>query len=187
MVWLVAFLVGPVQTGIYAACQTLLLFTNPVILGFGNLLGPRIAQAYTSGGKKEVLRITNRGVIVLTLCMAFYSMILFVAGDALAVMIFGREYAGHGLVIAIMGLCAVAWGLNTAVSNGLAAIERSDVILHGTLVGFVAMMITSIPLVLVWEILGAAVAMVIGAFAKSAWNYVVFQRLIHDNDDNEVQ
>ena len=41
--------VGPEATGIYAACMTVALFSNPLILGISNALAPRTAQAFTEG------------------------------------------------------------------------------------------------------------------------------------------
>src|SRR5216683_1647767 len=38
--WLLACVVGPTATGVYAACMTVVMFSNPLLLGISNALAP---------------------------------------------------------------------------------------------------------------------------------------------------
>jgi hypothetical protein len=44
--WLLALMSGTAGTGVYAACMTIVLVLNALLLGFGNVLGPKTAKAF---------------------------------------------------------------------------------------------------------------------------------------------
>src|SRR5262249_43382281 len=54
--WWLAGSLGATATGVYVACLTVVLFSNPLILGISNALAPRAAQAFTEGGGAELRR-----------------------------------------------------------------------------------------------------------------------------------
>ena len=39
--WVLAWTVGPTATGVFTACMTVALFSNPLLLGFSNILSPK--------------------------------------------------------------------------------------------------------------------------------------------------
>ncbi len=47
--WLLAFIASTVETGIFAACMSIVMLSNPLILGMGNILDPRLARAFSDG------------------------------------------------------------------------------------------------------------------------------------------
>ena len=51
--WLLALWLGPAATGEFAAAMTIVLLSNPFIIGLGNLLGPLTARAFAAGGVTE--------------------------------------------------------------------------------------------------------------------------------------
>jgi O-antigen/teichoic acid export membrane protein len=55
--WILTFFYGPEKTGILMACQTLVLLSNPVLLGLANWLGPATVRAYVSEGINGLNRL----------------------------------------------------------------------------------------------------------------------------------
>ena len=50
MPWIVDFAAGTAATGLYGACGTLVGVTNILVVGTGNFLRPKAAQAFSNGG-----------------------------------------------------------------------------------------------------------------------------------------
>ena len=48
--WVLALTVGIASTGIFVAAQTIILLTNPMVLGLTNWLEPRAAQVTATEG-----------------------------------------------------------------------------------------------------------------------------------------
>ena len=134
--WLLAWTVGPEATGVYAACMTIALFSNPLILGISNALAPRTAHAFTSGGGGRVAagRVPDHGP----------------AGRRDGRLLRRRvrrrrrpdgiplprqQYGGQDHTVAVLALAMLATALGMPASNGLTAVERPDVVFK---VGLVA-------------------------------------------------
>src|SRR5204863_995538 len=78
--WLLAWTVGPVATGVYAACMTIALFSNPLILGISNALAPRTAQAFTQGGGGELRRVVFQTTALLGAAMTVFCLTVMITG-----------------------------------------------------------------------------------------------------------
>src|SRR5207253_10056912 len=79
--WLLACIVGPIATGVYAACMTVVMFSNPLLLGISNALAPRAAQAYVEGGASKLQRVILQTTLLLGTAMALFCGVVLCAGE----------------------------------------------------------------------------------------------------------
>src|SRR5205814_9957239 len=63
--WLLAAMKGTTATGAFAACMTVVTLSNPFILGIANVLGPRAARAFTTGGPQEARDVGRKPTLLL--------------------------------------------------------------------------------------------------------------------------
>ncbi len=176
--WLLALLIGTSATGVFAACLTIALLANPLILGIGNVLGPRAALAFARGGTPAVKRIVLRNMLFLTAAMSAFCIFVILVGTQLMRFFYdGNEYAGHKAVIVVLALHALVSAIFFAANHGLVSIERPDVNLKTNLLGLAVLLILVFPLVAGWGILGVAIAMLAGNVAGTSVQCLAFFRL----------
>jgi O-antigen/teichoic acid export membrane protein len=170
MPWFVWLWLGPTATGLFAACDTIIRFANPVIVSLLNVFTPRIAIAYNEGGKAELNRIVWKATALLTLLLVAFCIGLAVAGEWFLHRSFGNAYAGHWatLVLVVLGINQVVGKFGIPHGGALWLLRRvnTNLLAHG--VNFVATLIVAPLLLHHYASLGAAIALLIGSLAYSA-------------------
>jgi O-antigen/teichoic acid export membrane protein len=177
--WLLAGCLGTTATGVYAACMTVVQFSNPLTLGIGNSLAPRAAHAFADGGSAALRQIVFRTTVLVGLAMALFCVAIFVGGDELmSVLYHGQLYEGHGHTVEVLALAMLAAALGMPASIGLAALERPEVIFKVGLVA-VGLTVVLVPcLVLPWGVTGAAYGFLAGNVAGSVGRWLAFSALV---------
>jgi O-antigen/teichoic acid export membrane protein len=177
--WLLAGTMGAKATGVYVACLTVVLFSNPLILGISNSLAPQVAQAFALGGFAALRRVVWRTTLLLGAAMAVFCAAVILGGEDLMGLIFhDSQYAGHNHAVAVLALAMLAAALGMPVSNGLAAIERPDVIFKVGLVAVVLSVVLVPFLVVGWGVTGAAYGFLAGHVAGSAGRWLAFAAIV---------
>ncbi len=173
--WLLAWLVGTTATGVYAACMTVPLFANPLILGIANALTPRAARAFHKGGVAELRRVVFQTTLLLGLAMALFCVIVLLSSDFLMHLLYrGPQYEGHGLTVTVLAMAMLASALGMPASNGLMAAERPDVVFKVALVALAVLVSLVPPLVVWWGLSGAAYGFLAGSSASAVGRWVAF-------------
>jgi O-antigen/teichoic acid export membrane protein len=168
MPWLVWFWLGPTATGLFAACDTIIRFSNPVIVSLLNVFTPRIAVAYNDGGKAELNRIVWKATALLTLVLVAFCIGLAVAGEWLLNRSFGNSYAGYWSTLVVLGINQVVGKFGIPHGGALWLLQRVNVNLLAHGVNFVASLIVAPLLLHYYGSLGAALALLSGSLAYSA-------------------
>ena len=158
--WFLAGFHGTDATGIYSACQWPVFLTNPLLLGMGNILGPKTAHAFSQGGRGKLDRVVITTTLVILLPISVICLGLILWGGSIVTLMFGEKYAGYGWVVAILAFYPLISSLALPTNFALIAIERPDGILKSNLGGGVVTLLFGIPLVSLYGVGGAAVATV---------------------------
>jgi O-antigen/teichoic acid export membrane protein len=177
--WFLAWALGTTATGLYAACLTVASFSNPLIMGLGNALAPRAARAFSEGGGTELRRIVVQTTLLLTAAMAlFCGVVLFAGEDVMRLLYRGGQYQGHAHALGVLAMAMLAGALGMPPANGLAAIERPDLIFKTGLlaVGLSGALLPG--LVLGWGVTGAAYALLAGNVAGALGRWAAFSMLV---------
>ncbi|HLJ91860.1 MAG TPA: MATE family efflux transporter [Gemmataceae bacterium] len=173
--WLLACVVGTTATGVYAACMTVVMFSNPLLLGISNSLAPRAAQAFVEGGGPRLRRVVLHTTLLLGSAMVLFCGVVFVAGeDIMSLLYHGSQYEGHGRMLAVLALAMLASALGMPASNGLAAAERPDFTFKAGLLAIVFSVVLVPWLVLNWGVEGATYGFLAGTVAGSLGRWVGF-------------
>jgi O-antigen/teichoic acid export membrane protein len=177
--WLLACVVGPTATGVYAACMTVVMFSNPLLLGISNALAPRAAQAFVEGGGPRLSRVVFETTLLLGTAMAlFCAVILFAGEDIMGLLYHGQQYEGHGNTVAVLAIAMLASALGMPASNGLAAAERPDLTFKAGLLAVVLSLILVPCLVMAWGVGGAAYGFLAGTVVGSLGRWAGFLFLL---------
>ena len=124
MTWVVTAIAGTAATGLLGACTALVGVVNVFMLGMGNMLTPRTAQAVARGGVQELRRVLmgTAALLVTVLGASFVAMLIF--GGRVAEIIYGEQFRGCGSILAALALSLVAAGVGMTTGNGLWALGK---------------------------------------------------------------
>ena len=175
--WLLAFFHGTASTGIWAACLGVISVGNPALLGIQNLVGPKIAHVYVADGPKALRRLVLQITAIIAVPMSLLCVVMIFWGDRLVTLLYGRQYAGNGLVVTILAFNLLVTSSAFPFSRALFTIERAHV---DFLVNFAALFIMvtlGFWLVRIFGPLGAALGLLGGGVVISVIRAVAFLRL----------
>jgi O-antigen/teichoic acid export membrane protein len=126
MHWLLAIMLGAAEAGIFAACMSLVYFTNPIVIGVGNYLTPSFSSVAAGRGIEFLRRpvFSATALLALSLSLIFFPILFF--GDQLLVLLFGDNYAGYGRVTSIVAFGILFRAIGVPPENGLRAMNRPE-------------------------------------------------------------
>jgi O-antigen/teichoic acid export membrane protein len=177
--WILAWSLGTAATGVYTACMTVVLFSNPLILGLSNLFAPRAALAFANGGGTKLRHVVFRDALLMGAAMALFCAVVLLAGEQVMRLLFhGQQYEGHGHTLTVLALAVLASALGMPASSGLAALERPEAIFKTSLLAVVLSAVLIWFMVGEWGLVGAAYGYLIGNLAATVGRWVAFLALV---------
>jgi O-antigen/teichoic acid export membrane protein len=145
-------------------------------MGIQNLVGPKIAHTYAASGPKALRRLVLKITAVISLPVSLLSLVLIFWGGRLIVLLYGRQYAGNGLVVAILALNLLVFAVSFPFSRALMAIERADLDFLVSSAALIIMVVLGIWLVRAFGTAGAAIGLLAANFFTSAVRAGIFLR-----------
>lgn len=178
MPWILAVAHGESATGLLGACTALVGLANMFVLGVANFLSPRAARAFADGGVDELRRILSKATTVFVVTLGAFCVVVLVAGEWLAALVYGDKFAGAGTVITVLAIGMLANSLCITAGNGLWAMERPAANFRADVVSLVATLVAAVLLVPPFGVLGAATASTAGVAAGMAIRWLTLTRLM---------
>jgi O-antigen/teichoic acid export membrane protein len=182
MPWLIVIWLGPAATGVYAACDAILRFANPIIVSVSNVITPRAAIGHNDGGKAELRRIVWNTSALLSLFLLAFSALLVVAGKWLLNESFGGDYAAHGNALVVLGISQLVAKLSLAPGRALLVLDRATANLRAEAAGLVTTFVAAILLIPVFGLLGAAFSQLAGSVALAFITLRAYRTAMHEGD-----
>ena len=177
VLWLMAFVLGNKATGIFAACMTVVHLSNPFVLGMGQVLTPRVAQAFADKGIREVQRVARKATIFMGLALSGFCIGAFLFGDEALRLFYGSQYDGNRYIITVLSVSILAFALSMPAASSLLALERPDVSLKASAAGLLLTVAIASALVFPLGVLGVAWGLLSGQIGASAVRWIVFTRM----------
>ena len=107
--WLLAWLVGTRETGIYAASASVATLLNPLIFGLGNIFVPRAVLAFKERSIAALRREVTRDLLLRAAPMALFCLLVLFAGNELLYLLYRSEdYGGHSHAITVLAFSNLA-------------------------------------------------------------------------------
>jgi O-antigen/teichoic acid export membrane protein len=177
--WLIAVIAGTAATGIFAACNSIVMVINPLLLGIGSILLPRAAQANHQHGRDEVGRIVWKVTMVLAMSVGLLSLAVALNGEYLIGAFYSLESLdGVQETVFLLAIASFAGATSFAIENGLMVINRPDVNLAASTVSLVVTFSMAILLTPSFGVIGTAMGVLIGILSGTLYQIVAFIRLV---------
>lgn len=172
--WLLAYFHGTASTGVWAACFGVVSVGNPALMGIQNFAGPKIAHVYAESGRKALRPFVLKITAALSLLTSVLCFALIFWGGPLVALLYGHQYAGNNLIVAVLALNLPVAAATFSFSRALMAIERADLDFVVNFAALFIMVSMGFWLVRAYGTLGAAVALFVANFLTSAVKAAVF-------------
>ena len=108
MYWILAIAWGASETGRFAACMSIVAISNPFVIGISNILMPQASVAYAQGGSQKLRRIVAWAMRLFALGIGTLCLALALGGGFLVPALYGNQYGGQGVTIALLALGILA-------------------------------------------------------------------------------
>lgn len=168
MHWLLSILLSSSATGVLAACTTIASLANPFIQGTGNYLAPRFAETVGARSRSQTLALYWKSTAMLaSVVAAFTAFIIFFGADILRVLYRDPAYSDQAIVLTILSfklLCSIP---TIAADHAITAMEAPKIGVASTIAGLIVTVACGVPLLLSYEVLGAALAILLGTIAEA--------------------
>jgi O-antigen/teichoic acid export membrane protein len=185
--WLLSHFWGMGATGVFSACTGVALLINPLVIGTENLLGPKTAHAYAQGGIERLRRTVITYTVLLAAMMGLFSLLLICCGGWIVSAIYGHQYAGNGVIVAVFAVVQLATALALPVGFGLMAIEKSYAIMTSSLIALCITFVFGVWMVKSFGVLGAALGMSLAVSSSWIYRCIVFVKLTNAARYQEVK
>jgi O-antigen/teichoic acid export membrane protein len=182
--WLALVLGGAAVAGLFAACASIVAFTNPVIFGFCNVLTPKFVRILKNNGVAALRKRVILDALVLGMLLsAFCLVVLFFGADIMRLLYREEVYAGHSHVLRLLALAALIASVGIPPSLGLAAAGRAKPVAAVMLFSAGVNTLLVILLLPKWGLLGAAYAVLIGEAVGAVGRWAAFWLLVPLEDE----
>lgn len=154
--WILYGVAGDEKAGAFAACYTLINLLNPLVLGFNNFFRPKLMQTYAQNGldAMHALILHLMRYLAVPAIGGVLFMVLF--GGWLVRFIYGPDFEGLGLIMAITGISIFSVVLNAPFQLGILALNKPQLNPRFHAVSFASTLFIGIPLIFNYGVLGAA-------------------------------
>lgn len=183
--WAVAYCGGEADTGSLGGCTTLVGLSNMFLLGFANYFCPRAAQAYAHGGTRDLRSQLRRAQLILVACLTPLVAAAALAGDWLAVAVYGPDFQNTRWIITALALAVLANSFGVVAGNGLWAMDRPKASFLADIAALVASLISAVCLIPLLGPLGAALAALCGNTCDAAVRLWVLQKALAERSQEE--
>jgi len=177
VLWLIAFVLGNKATGIFAACMTVVHLSNPFVIGVGQVLTPRVAQAWADNGSWELHRVMRKATIFLGITLSTFCVGAFFFGEEALKIFYGSQYDGNRYIITVLSITILTSVLGMPATSGLLALKRPDGILKTNVAAILLTATVASALVHPFGVLGVTCGLLCGQIGASAGRWIVFTRI----------
>jgi O-antigen/teichoic acid export membrane protein len=184
--WFMATSRGAAEAGVFAACLGITALTNPLLIGMGNFIAPKIMHAFATGGLEAVARVTRVAMAVVLVAMALVCPLLFAVGGKLLELVYGAGYAAYGTTVAVIAVAQFTDWLSLPAHHALFFMDRAKVMFKGNAIMLVVTVALGFPLVVRLGTLGAAVGLLVGNSLATAYKWREYRKRMASTSAHEV-
>ena len=176
--WLLASVHGEAATGELHACMTLVGLSSLFILGLNNLLMPKAARAFGQQGAHALFGVLRQAALWVLVVLGGLCVGVYFAGDFLAGIIYGAQYADTGPLLTILALAALTDAMGLTASTGLWAMDRPGIGIIGDMTQLLITLGVALWLVYPLGTIGIAIAMLAGRTTGAAVRWLTLWLLM---------
>lgn len=170
VIWIVGWKLDTATAGLFAACNYVVFFINPLALGVCNSLSPLAVLTYRESGVSRVRTLIASAMVGMGTIVAVLSFLIYWYADTVLTTIYkDPAYQGHALLMLLLGVNMTLGVVHMMNDQGVWAIEHPRWLLRSTLFTVAVTLVLAFPFIKEWGLNGAAWSMILGRFVGLAY------------------
>ena len=175
VVWIVGWQLGTATAGLFAACNYVIFFINPLALGVCNSLSPMAVLTYREAGVYRVRTLIALAMAGMGTIAAVLSFLIYWYADSVLTTIYKDPvYQGHAFLMLLLGINMTLGVAHMMNDQGVWAIENPKWLLRSTLLTVCVTLVLAFPFINEWGLDGAAWSMILGRFVGLTYQSLNF-------------
>ena len=174
-VWILSAVAGYSQSARWGACLAITASCNPLFLGLQNYIGPRVAHACATH-RESLAEVMNRQTLTFILVLSPISLALLFAGGLIVRHVYGPNYAGCGVIMAVLAINMLASAAAFAPSRALFSLGNANIDFFVNAGALVFAFATSLVLIRTHGVVGAAISLLLTNVLSAAARQVIATR-----------
>lgn len=171
VILLLGFMVTVARVGLFRVAGSMLLLINFPVSLFNVVGAPIIARLYAQGDRARLQRLLSWVALGMVSSTLLLTLPFFFAGVPLLSTVFGEEFGDANTPLLILcggALLNAFFGANAALLN---MTGHQVWVTRASVVSLVLLVVTTLPLIILFDVVGAAIA---NALAMLAWNILMW-------------
>lgn len=133
--WFLFYARDTKEVGAYAACATIVMLSNPFLLGVTGLLSTRSSQEFSRAGEAAVRQIVTKFQWFIAAVMVAFCLAVALCGDWLLTVVFKGEIVDQQATLLLLCAAMIGLGLSYITSCGLRAINQPQDNFYASMIG----------------------------------------------------
>lgn len=184
--WVIEVVAERSEVAVWTACFAVAAIGNPLMYGVMNMLGPQIAHRHAALPISQFQMYAWRATAAFVGVMAIFALSVTVLANWLMTHIYGAEYGGHTLIVALLAFGLVARVPGFVASRGLFVLQRADLELANNIAPLVVLLVLGVLLTHRMGAAGAALSLLIAQVIGSASRMVCFAKCASAHADEQA-
>jgi O-antigen/teichoic acid export membrane protein len=177
-IFIAAFILGPIAPAILRACQNIYGPTHVLLKGIENIFPPMASKKYSEHGIKSLNNFLKKVLLLLVITMGIYGILASFSANFLLKLLYKNQYSGYGHIVILFAIMYLVSTLMRVPSVGLQAIKKPKGIFYAYLISTIITIVISIPLIKYFDIVGAAIGILISAIIVNVIIYYYYWKCI---------
>ncbi len=175
---IMSFFLTSSEIGFYAAASSFLVFVTFLPLVFNRTTLPTISYKFGTSEKEDVRRFVNRGFKLVTESQIFFPLSLVLLSSIGLLIMYGAGYNESVLTLRLLSINAFVSGIASYLYNVLAGTNNVKKGVWASVLSTFVIVISWIAMIPVFGIVGAALALLIGALVRlvlmAYWTHIEY-------------
>ena len=179
-VWMLTGYISQEASGVFFACFTVVLLSNPFLLGVCSILAPSSAREFHERGWRGMNQILMQYISLIFVVLTGFTVMLWFWGEPITNLFFGNKYqaffdqnsGSRNTITSTLGLALPFLGISYGLTCGLLAINRPQDSFYSSIIGLVAMVVANFSFAQI-SLQSAAISFLVSAIATMSCRLVL--------------
>jgi O-antigen/teichoic acid export membrane protein len=177
-IFIAAFMLGPIAPAVLRACQNIYGPTHILLKGVENIFPAMASKKYSEHGIKSLNSFLKKVLLLLAIAMGIYGILASFSANFLLKLLYKNQYSGYENIVILFAIMYLASTIMRVPSVGLQAVKKPKGIFYAYLISTIITIVLSIPLIKYFDIVGAAIGILISAIIVNVIIYYYYWKCI---------
>jgi O-antigen/teichoic acid export membrane protein len=159
--WALKYTSSLESVAIFGACMVPILVVNPIIIGFNNVLAPRLSHVFAQEGIAGLRRVVWKSQVILGGLLTFIALFTAIFSRVILELMYGGKYSEYNTILTLLAIRLVMVGFAAPLLVAFLIMEKPKIHFYVTIVSAICTLSVGLSLVCFFGVAGAALGMIL--------------------------